>query len=1210
MRTQKAMPSLGLFLLMLFLAADLIGGEPKNLALTAKVSVSSSTKGHGAFYSYDTTAGDPGPLVNDGNLDTSISFPPNQLSEAWVSLTWPQPETFREVLVRQHLHQKLEQLSLQVRHDGVWQTVRTIRAGDTPMAKLILIALEPQATDSIRLIDFKGEPRLYEIEVYEGPSTPVINISGDAAGHILGIVTDAFGAAPLTRVPVTLTGLAGQRFWKATAITDEHGMFNVEAAAGLRGKVRVMAQVGSDKIEKEIDSGDLPLHLTPPNAAKPGLNLNGAWRFAIDPPENFFSSGYDDSKWNSMEVPAHWVLKGFKTLTGVGGYRRHFQIPEGWDGHRIKLRFDGVYSGAEVWLNGQRVGSHEGGFTPFELDVTEEAKSGDNLLAVRVTENTRSSSLDAMSLYADFNLTGIIRDVSIYCVPAAHIARLHVATLFDPEYRNATLRIDVKLVNESRRRLSSGKLLWELRSPEGQPVSAPFVPLSFSLPPWGELQKTIECRIETPQHWEGEHPRLYRLVARVTESEKTSEEVFRRIGFRQVEIRGTQLLVNGVPVKLRGTCHHDSDPVRGRAVTAEFTRQDLKLIKEANLNALRTSHYPAIESLFDDADEMGVYIEAEAPFCWVNQSHDLRLAPLIVSHTAELLERDRSHPSVIFWSLANESSWGPDFDRSHDFVRNADTTRSIGAGISQDLGIATRHNPITLDLIRQTDGLKSPVIWDESLCIFQGIYGDGPEIWQDPGNRDYYIAPLIPIWKEVLASKVIQGSMIWAWSDDLFQVPGRGPEYGRGLTLAHTSDLVYGEPGKGVVGDAPWGVVDGWRRKKPEFWHVKKLHSPVRVETLQVGVPEVGAPLRLKVQNRYEFTNLSELSVVWDHSGDSGQLHADISPGATGEVTIPVRGPVKSGSTLRVRFLDLTGELVDEEQILIGEETTVAPPSLTPAPFQFREESLLAGEFATLIGSNFELTFEKRGRGIKRLMVDGRQVMYSTPSLHIQPADASMSDLPSPWTWRPGSPIKIEKSNGNVVATAVGKYRDAEGTFVYRVTPTGALDISYDFIYLGPEIRAREIGMELSVPVRMDRLGWKRRGEWSSYPADHIGRNEGSAKAHSGIVPATPPVNSYAEDDTPLGTNDFRSTKRNIKHASIMDANGYGLFIESNGEQHLRAGVEPDRIAVFVNDWFGGTASRAEEWNENYGKGRLLKNGDRLQGTIHLRLMEGNSEKR
>jgi len=319
---------------------------------------------------------------------------------------------------------------------------------------------------------------------------------------------------------------------------------------------------------------------------------------------------------------------------------------------------------------------------------------------------------------------------------------------------------------------------------------------------------------------------------------------------------------------------------------------------------------------------------------------------------------------------------------------------------------------------------------------------------------------------------------------------------------------------------------------------------------------------------------------------------------------------VKSGSEVHIQFLSVKGELVDEEQILIGTETPTKPPSLNPAPLELNEEKLLAGEFTTVVGRDFEVTFEKRGRGIKRLTVGGRQVMYSTPSLHIQPADASLDELPSPWTWRPSRPIKIGRDGDDIVATTVGKYRDAEGKFVYRITPAGALDITYDFTYLGPEVRAREIGIGLSVPLGMDTLTWKRRGEWTVYPADHIGRNEGTAKAHSGIVPATPPANSYAEDDTPLGTNDFRSTKRNIKYASITDADEYGLFIESNGEQHLRAGVESERISLFVNDWFGGTASHAGEWQENYGTGRLLKKGDRLEGTLHLRLMEGKAGNR
>jgi len=177
-----------------------------------------------------------------------------------------------------------------------------------------------------------------------------------------------------------------------------------------------------------------------------------------------------------------------------------------------------------------------------------------------------------MSSYADFKLAGIIRDVSVFAVPATHVERMQVSTHFDSDYRNATLRIDLTLVNESNRRSSCGEISWELRSSEGVAVPASIAPVRFSLPPWGRWETKGKIPVESPQHWEAEHPHLYRLVFHLTENGKETEQVARRVGFRQVEARGTQLLINGVPVKLRETCHQDSDPVRGRAVTPELTR--------------------------------------------------------------------------------------------------------------------------------------------------------------------------------------------------------------------------------------------------------------------------------------------------------------------------------------------------------------------------------------------------------------------------------------------------------------------------------------------------------------------------------------------------------------------------------------------------------------------------------------------------------------
>ena len=1064
-----------------------------------------------------------------------------------------------------------------------------------------LLALSPGAAELKNSIPPRGPSTAFEAAGEGNAPAYVINLAGDAAGHIVGAVTDESGATPLANASVTASGRAGGRPWKATATSDEHGMFSVAAPTGLEGEVQVTAGTASARAETSVDAGDLPLSLTPVDGLSATAGLDGTWKFMTDPPEGFFRPDFDDSAWKTIRVPAHWVLEGFKSSDGIGGYRRQVRIPSEWKGRRIKIHFDGVYSGAEVWFNGQRVGSHEGGFTPFEADVTDQAKGGENLLALRVTEHTRSSSLDNMSLYADFDLSGIMRSAYVFAVPAVHLERLQVATLFDSAFRNATLKIDVKLVNESAAKITGGEMRWTLDAPDHSPVTAPFAPLRFTLQPWGQLEKTVEIPIENPQHWEAEHPRLYRLTAKLYDRALETEEVGRRIGFRQVDVRGTELLVNGVPVKLRGTCHHDSDPVRGRAVTPELTRLDLELIKEANLDALRTSHYPAIEALYDDADEMGVYVEAEAPFCWVSQSSDLRLAPLVVEHTAELLERDRSHPSVIIWSLVNESKWGPVFDRSHEYVKRSDPTRPVSAATSKDLDLATRHNPVTIELIHQSNALHTPVICDESLCVYQGIWQDGPEMWQDPGDRDYWIVPLIPLWNELLASKVVQGSMIWAWADDIFQVPERGPEHGRLAAMAHDIDALYGVPDKGLVGDAPWGVVDGWRRKKPEFWNTKKLHSPVRVTTLQLPVPAAGVPPHLSIQNRYEFTNLAELTLAWQLDQESGELHPDIPPQQTGDVTIPIRRPISAGSHLLVRFLNGAGAMVDEESILIGGEAKQTPPSLgSSAPLEVHEENRLEGDLLTVSGNGFEVAFDKNGGTIRRLLARGRDVLSETPNLHVLPADPGVPEEPYLWTWKAGQPLVVAHEGADLVLTVTGKYRDAAGTMAYRVTPAGRLDVSYDFQYQGPEVHAREVGLRFGVPSSMDTLEWRRRGEWTLYPADHIGRNEGSARAHSGISAGRSPSDPYSQDDTPLGTNDFRSTKRNIERASISSPEGYGLYVDSDGKQHIRASAETDRIAVYVNDWFGGTASRASEWTKNYGKGRELKTGDRLEGTVHL----------
>jgi hypothetical protein len=1165
-----------------------------DLALTARASASSEAEGTKAENLTDGNISNPQWTAKEGTSP----------ADTWVELNWPKVLQFLEVVIRQEGSPKLSHLNLETRDaSGQWHRLQSIGDSQHLLPRSILVQFAAQNTNGLRLSDFAGQVSLTEVEVYNRTDPPVVVIGSDLLNHIFGIVTDAFGTQPVVHAAVQLRGAAGGKPWEVNAETDENGLFQVEMPVGLDGDVTAAAKLPSgDSPQQTVQAGDLTPGLSLPDDGVSALDLDGVWRFKPDPTPGFYKTDFYDADWKDIKVPSHWIMAGFNSDTGTGGYRRHVQIPANFRGRRIKLVFDGVYSGAEVWLNGERVGSHEGGFSPFELDVTRAAHvGGDNLLALLVREQTLSSHLDNMSYYANFPLTGIFRPARLFSLPETHVRRFHVQTVFDSYDRNATLSVDLTMENESPREISGAALVFLLKDPQGHRVSLANDHLPVTLAPWSRFEKVIDFQVAAPQHWEAEHPLLYTLSAKLSGANE-DEVVSRRFGFRQVEIRASQFLINGVPVKLRGANHYESDPLGGRSVEPELTRRDLQMMKEDNLDAIRTSTFPAVQDLYDDSDEMGFYIEEEGPFCWVDESADLRYLPTFVQRTAEMLERDRSHPSVVYWSVGNESTWGPDFEAAHQFVKKHDPTRPTSAGQSATLELATMHNPISLERMRERENVQVPIMWDESMAPFQGdLWGDTREMWLDPGERDYYIQPLIPIWDAVQASKNVQASIIWAWVDDAFLVPGRDSEYGRGSIVRplHFLDRIYHMPGRGIVGDAPWGIVDGWRRKKPEFWHVKMLFSPVHMRDRDLPGWKAGEPVIFTVDNRYEFTNLSELTLAWSIGDQHGRLHPDIAPRSSGQISIPVGAQIKPGDVLSLQFLDSKGMLVIPHRMQLG--TAPAPatePLAHPGPLRYlHEPSWLGGPMERFIGDNFEIAFDGANGRIRRALVDGHSVLYQTPKLHVLPIEATLQELPLFETWRLAKPLEIHAAGNDYEVVETGIYRDFAGELRFRITPQGGVRVSYDFIYTGTDLRAREIGFQFGVPLWCDKLQWRRRGEWTVYPDDHIGRNEGIAMAHADGPQRVPPAQPFALDDTPLGTNDFRSTKRNFVFASLTDKEGYGIGVEAIGSQHLRAMVDTDLIDVNVNDWFGGVAATAwGEWWQNYGTGRELRPDDPNQG--------------
>ncbi len=1151
------------FALSIFLSHVAFAQQGTNLARKATATASES------FPSFTPD------LAVDGKGETRWSGIPGHNAGLWFQLDWKSPVTIRQILVRQYGRYTME-WDLQTWNDNTqkWENGGHYGAAGVHLPGNVYCVIDPpRTTTRIRLANISNGPTFSEIEVYRDPikREETVEIASDLRGNFVGMVCDAIGDSPIAgRIVKVKTD-----YDTAIVKSSNNGMFFAPMPDRMRGEVTVTPEGGKSKSYR---LEDFQHGLVPTDSRMDVTVLKDGWRIRTDPvlPGD---RTRDDFAWPAIHVPAHWEMEGRHAKTGVAQYAVHFDAPKG-NGIAM-LRFDGVYSGAKVWVNGTYVAGHLGGFTPFETDITTELRPKNNLLIVEVREKTDVSELlDKMSQYSDFSLGGITRKVTVFRVPKEHIDAYEQATTFNGDRSQAIVAGRVLVHLEDPLNHSAERLDVRLIDRAGQFVATTSIADVKSV-------DRFMLTVPRPKLWNAESPYLYTLRFSLAGGQVLDQ----RIGLRQTEIKGTEILIDKSPVKFRGTCHHDQHPLMGRAVTPELTRQDLTLMKEANLNSLRTSHYPPIPELIEQADELGLYVEDEADFCWVGSADDLRFAPRIFQLTAEMIARDRNHPSVFMWSLCNESSFGYDFEQSHDWVRQIDPSRPTGAATSAWLEIATLHNPLATKRIHDNEGIDKPLLFDESIAPFQGIFNDVAEMWVDPGIRDYYGAPFADIYREFMKSKVTQGSMIWAWSDDLFCVPNRGYEYGREQTQSHFVEGSYAMPGRGIVGDAPWGVVDGWRRRKPEFWIVKQLHSPIKVQEL----PMPGGKGRsIRITNEYDFTNLSEVDTfVMGH-----KLNLNVPPHTD---MVMVLSPADSEPGTTIVFKDKLGHEIHNfalpKKLLPIKRISGDTPALT-----IEQESQLSGETIHVVGANFRIAFDKNTGQIRRCVVNGHQTLLDLPSIHILPTATPLSPLPNRLEWHLDS-LKVELAGRNARATVAGTYNDLKGAYVITISPEGDLDVHSSFTYSGRTLTAREVGMRFSVPRSFMTVNWVRQPDFQSrYPVDHIGRANGTAQAVYNHPETAPPAWPWSQDNTPLGSNDFRSTKRNFELFRVSSGPAAGVSALGWPGQAARAWLESDRTTVAINDWYGGTNVGWGEWITNYGTGRLIGTGDKLESTLRLRL--------
>ncbi|PWD98308.1 glycoside hydrolase family 2 protein [Marinilabilia rubra] len=917
------------------------------------------------------------------------------------------------------------------------------------------------------------------------------------------------------------------------------------------------------------------------------VDLNGSWHFNASPEQAFWKKK-SAHHWSEIEVPGEWVMQGFQVDTGkYAGYHRQFELPDSWDGYRVKLKCEAVYSDCKIWINGQKVGNHLGGFTAFEIDVTDALKRGTNTIALAVRSESLADTLSSASQYAVHPLGGITRPISLVALSEVNLASFHVQTVFDENYEDATIIADLKLSNESRND-QRATLNFSLTDAENN-----MVPLKgekraeiFASP--GNNAVTVKLKVKNPAKWDPEHPNLYHLNCSVKTNGKEQTKISKRFGFRQIEVRKNKVFVNNHPIKLKGVCRHEVHPQRGRSLTGNIWYNDVKLFKEGNVNYIRTSHYPPNQKLLDACDELGMFVEEEAPFCWAHEGpvNDSNYFEAILQPTLEMIERDKSHPSILMWSLANEShNFEELYKQSADLVKTADPSRPRVFSMWSE-NMDNGYLEINNDHYCGPDGpakyakQKRPITFDEycHLNAYNRI-----ELITDPGVRDFWGEGFMMMWEKMHQTEAVLGGALWAGIDDTFFLPSGKP-----------------------VGYGTWGPVDGWRRKKPEFWHMKKVYSPVKIHLLSGNQKE---PVRLQVENRYLFSNLSECKIQWKNAEKSGILNISLEAGKTKEFQLPLIREELEQLTIDV-FKD--GDTPVDQYLFSSNKPEILWTQKNNTKFKSKDQITES--------NNFSLKIEDGGLSI--LDKNGDQILKDLPELMLIPLTGEgdgiqmTKDTPEFELFSPGAghrniqSFTVDRSKEQVRINITESYDKANGKMVITIFPSGLMTIVYDYV-ITEALNPRQWGIRLSLAEELQSLSWKRDGLWSVYPENHIGRNKGMASAFNqnpecGLAgPAQSPSWSWKNDQTSYGTNDFRSTKRNIFQASLLNASKSGIRLKGAGLQHIRCWMQTGGSNLLIAEYDNPGAERffrshAKQWD------RPLKKGDRIQGTVKIEIMTSN----
>jgi len=950
-------------------------------------------------------------------------------------------------------------------------------------------------------------------------------------------------------------------------------------------------------------------------------SLNGNWQFHWSPtpedsPTEFYSEGFDPQGWEQLPVPANWQMNGYgtpiykssgysfridpprvtskppadwtayKQRNPVGCYLNSFELPDNWSGRRVFLHFAGVEGAFEVWLNGTSVGYSQGSRSPAEFEVTSLVRPGENAIAVRVYRYSDGSYLEDQDMW---RLSGIHRDVMLYSTPPARIEDFAVRTDLDADYRDALLAIDVELDAPRGVTLEGWTVSANLMDAEGknmflQPLkhdARPILNSNYSASVLVERTPQrgsgtfgwLRRRVDNPKKWTAETPTLYQLtLSLLNPSGHAVHTVACKVGFREVEIHDGRLLVNGKPLRLRGVNRHEHDPITGHTLTMENMIEDILLMKQANINAVRTAHYPNDPRWYQLCDEYGLYVVDEADL----ETHGLRgylasepsWSAAFLDRIVRLAERDKNHPCVISWSLGNESGWGPNLAGAAGWLRAFDPTRFIHYEGAQ--GTTTPHtpDPAEVDVIsrfyprvrdKYLDPAKPTSVtgveraenarWERLLDLAEDTSDNRPVLSSEyahamgnaMGNFEQY-------WQEIYSHDRLIGGFIWDWAD-------------QGLvasTKEGTNYIGYG----GAFGDSPNhgafclnGVVMADRSLTAKYWTVKKTYQPISFELLKPRKTSLGSvEVKLQVTNRHHTLNLDQFDFAWQLEVDGKELRAgsltpgSVVPGETKSVAIIVPNVNESGERwLRVNastrerqlWADTEFEIASEQFRLQAQEITTASQAAgglvhsASDPLEVRDK----GDSVEVGNKLFLAKFSKQEARIVSLEYNGHQQMANSdaPTLVLQAFRAPTDNdrgfggwLAEEWRDAELDRLRINpesfelvRQNNNIVelrTRVAGKAKSGriDHTANWTIYANGSILLGNQFDVTGDLPPLPRLGVAIHLSNRLDKLEWLGRGPFENYPdrktAADVGRWQSTVSEQ--LTPYPRPQESGAKQDT------------------------------------------------------------------------------------------------